>query len=425
MFKDLGLIIVDEEQRFGVKDKEKLKEISKNVHSLSLTATPIPRTLSMAISGIREMSVLDEAPMDRQPIQTFVLEHDEGIILEAIRRELRRGGQIFYLHNRVDTIYAKAELLRREFPDKNIDVGHGKMSRSQLSAVWQSLVEGETDILVCTTIIETGVDVPNANTLIIEDADKMGVSQLHQIRGRVGRSSRKAYAYLTYRSEVNLSDIASKRLEAIREFTEFGSGFRIAMRDLELRGAGNILGTSQSGHMDAIGYELYVKILENAVLELKGQETKEENDCTVSFSLDAYIPESYISSDNIRMEIYKKIAEVSTEEKFDDLNDELIDRFGVPPQCVVNLLMISLIRNLARNFGVESIVQQSEYLRIYIKSSDENFPSYVCKSENVKGRIFYSNKEKECFSLKLLKGEDVLKSAKYIIDLFSVFKNNE
>jgi len=423
-FKDLGLIIVDEEQRFGVKDKEKLKEISKNVHSLSLTATPIPRTLSMAISGIREMSVLDEAPMDRQPIQTFVLEHDDAIIMEAIRRELRRGGQVFYLHNKVDTIYAKAEHLRKEFPDKNIDVGHGKMNRSQLSDVWQKLVEGDTDILVCTTIIETGVDVPNANTLIIEDANRMGVSQLHQIRGRVGRSSRKAYAYLTYKSELNLSDIASKRLEAIREFTEFGSGFRIAMRDLELRGAGNILGTSQSGHMDAIGYELYIKILENAVLELKGEETKEENDCTVSFSLDAYIPESYISSDNIRMEIYKKIAEINTLEKFDDLNDELIDRFGVPPKCVVNLITISLIRNKARNYGVESIVQQSDYLRIYVKCSNDSMPSFVCKGEKVRGRIFYSNKEKGCFSLRLTKGENVLESAKYIIDLFALFEKD-
>lgn len=420
-FKDLGLIIVDEEQRFGVKDKEKLKEIAKNVHSLSLTATPIPRTLSMAISGIREMSVLDEAPMDRQPIQTFVLEHEDSIVFEAMRRELRRGGQVFYLHNRVDTIYSKVEKIRKEFPDKNIDVAHGKMNRSQLSAVWQSLVDGETDILVCTTIIETGVDVPNANTLIIEDANKMGVSQLHQIRGRVGRSSRKAYAYLTYKSETGLSDIASKRLEAIREYTEFGSGFRIAMRDLELRGAGNVLGTSQSGHMDDIGYELYVRILENAVLELKGEATKEENDCTVSFNLDAYIPEYFITSDNIRMEIYKKIAEVNSKEIFDDLNDEIIDRFGVPPKCVSNLIKISLLRNLARKVGIDNIVQNGDCLKIFVISPDENLPSYICKNDRTKGRIFFSNSEKAYFSLRMLKNEDVLEITDFIISLFIEF----
>lgn len=423
-FKDLGLIIVDEEQRFGVKDKEKLKEISKNVHSLSLTATPIPRTLSMAISGIREMSVLDEAPMDRQPIQTFVLEHDDDIIFEAIRRELRRGGQVFYLHNRVDTIYAKAEKIRKEFPDKNIEVAHGQMNRSQLSAIWQNLVEGETDILVCTTIIETGVDVPNANTLIIEDANRMGVSQLHQIRGRVGRSSRKAYAYLTYKSETKLSDIAQKRLEAIREYTEFGSGFRIAMRDLELRGAGNILGTSQSGHMDAIGYELYVKILENAVLELKGEAVNEENDCTVSFNLDAYVPESYISSDHIRMEIYKKIAEVNSDELYNDLIDEIIDRFGVPPKSVSNLIKISLIRNIARKYEVENIVQNDENIKIFLKKLHEDLPAFVCRAERCKGRIFFSNGEKPYFVLRLQKNEDILDITQYIIKLFTEFSEN-
>lgn len=423
-FKDLGLIIVDEEQRFGVKDKEKLKEIAKNVHSLSLTATPIPRTLSMAISGIREMSVLDEAPMDRQPIQTFVLEHDDDIIFEAIRRELRRGGQIFYLHNRVDTIYAKADRISKEFPDKNIDVAHGQMSRSQLSSVWQKLVEGETDILVCTTIIETGVDVPNANTLIIEDANRMGVSQLHQIRGRVGRSSRKAYAYLTYKSETNLSEIASKRLEAIREYTEFGSGFRIAMRDLELRGAGNILGTSQSGHMDSIGYELYVRILENAVLELKGEKVKEKEDCTVSFNLDAYIPESYIVSDNIRMEIYKKISEVTSVELHDDLTDEIIDRFGVPPKCVFNLVKISLIRNLARNHSVENIVESGEYLRIFVRDPHPDLATFVCRGEQIKGRMFFSNRDKACFTLKVRKNENILDITQYIISLFTEFSEN-
>lgn len=423
-FKDLGLIIVDEEQRFGVKDKEKLKEISKNVHSLSLTATPIPRTLSMAISGIREMSVLDEAPMDRQPIQTFVLEHDDEIIFEAIRRELRRGGQVFYLHNRVDTIYAKAEKIRKEFPDKNIEVAHGQMNRSRLSAIWQNLVEGETDILICTTIIETGVDVPNANTLIIEDANRMGISQLHQIRGRVGRSSRKAYAYLTYKSETNLSDIAQKRLEAIREYTEFGSGFRIAMRDLELRGAGNILGTSQSGHMDAIGYELYVKILENAVLELKGEAIKEENDCTVSFNLDAYVPESYITSDHTRMEIYKKIAEVNSDELYNDLIDEIIDRFGVPPKSVSNLIKISLIRNIARKYEVENIVQNDENIRIFLKKLHEDLPAFVCKADRCKGRIFFSNGEKPYFVLRLQKNEDILDITQYIIKLFTEFSEN-
>jgi transcription-repair coupling factor (superfamily II helicase) len=298
------------------------------------------------------------------------------------------------------------------------------MDKDRLEDIWKSMLLGETDILVCTTIIETGVDVPNANTLIIEDANRMGVSQLHQIRGRVGRSTRKAYAYLTYKSETNLSDIATKRLEAIREYTEIGSGFRIAMRDLELRGAGNILGTSQSGHMDAIGYELYVRILENAVLELRGKETKEKNDCVVSFTLDAYIPESYIDSDNIRMEIYKKIAEVDSQMLLDDLTDEILDRFGVPPKCVENLMKISLIRNLARNYNVESIVHSGDNLKFIMRSIESGLSSFVCRGERVRGRAFFSKGDKPTFSIRLLKNDKVLDVARYIINLFTEFSEN-
>ena len=289
-FRDLGLMIVDEEQRFGVTHKERLKQLAVGVDCLTLTATPIPRTLNMALTGIRDMSVLEEAPQDRMPVQTYVTEHDEVIISEAIRRELRRGGQVFYLHNFVDTIYARASSLSAAFPDASIAVAHGKMTKEELSEVWQGMVDGDVDILVCTTIIETGIDVPNANTLIIESADRMGLSQLHQLRGRVGRSSRKAYAYFTYRGGTLLSEIAAKRLQAIREFTEFGSGFKIAMRDLELRGAGNLLGAEQSGCMEAVGYDLYIKILEEAVSEGKGMALPQHEDCLIDITVDAFLP---------------------------------------------------------------------------------------------------------------------------------------
>lgn len=364
-FRDLGLLIIDEEQRFGVAQKEKLKEMAVGVDILTLTATPIPRTLNMAMNGIKDMSLLDEAPGNRLPVQTYVLEHDDIVIEEAIRRELRRGGQVFYLYNRVESIHLVAARLQKQFPDAKIVTAHGQMDKDTLEAIWQSLIDGETDVLVCTTIIETGVDVPNANTLIIEDADRLGLAQLHQIRGRVGRSGRRAYAYFTFRRGKALSEISMKRLDAIREYTEFGAGFRVAMRDMEIRGAGNLLGAQQHGHLDAVGYDLYVKILENAVLEEKGEAVPvPPADCTVDIKIDAFLPGSYVHSSAHRMEMYKKIARIETKEDSDDILDELCDRFGEPPKPVMNLLNIAYLRGIGRSAGITAIEERDGSLSI-------------------------------------------------------------
>ncbi|MBO5744947.1 MAG: transcription-repair coupling factor, partial [Clostridia bacterium] len=337
-FKDLGLLIVDEEQRFGVTHKEKLKQISENIDCLTLSATPIPRTLNMAISGIRDISLLDEAPSDRYPVQSFVAEYDDDIISEAINKELRRGGQVFYLCNRINRMPRVVEKISKMAPDAIIETANGQMDKDDLSDIWQGLVEGKIDILISTTIIETGVDVPNANTLIIEDADRMGLSQLHQLRGRVGRSSRRAYAYFTYPKNRELTEISEKRLEAIRDFTEFGAGFRIAMRDMEIRGAGDLLGADQHGHMESIGYDLFMKLLEEAVLEEKGETKKTIPECTVEFNINAYIPEYYIKSSNQRIDAYKKISLIEDKKDMMDVYDELMDRFGKIPEETENLL---------------------------------------------------------------------------------------
>ena len=369
-FRDLGLVIIDEEQRFGVAHKEKLKQLSKNVDVLTLTATPIPRTLNMAMTSIRDMSVLDEAPGDRLPVQTYVLEHDDVVIFEAIRRELHRGGQVFYLYNKVETIMEKTARLQKQFPDASIRYAHGQMDKTELSEIWEELVDGDIDILVCTTIIETGVDVPNANTLIIENADRMGLSQLHQIRGRVGRSARRAYAYFTYPVGKVLTDISSKRLQALRDFTEFGSGFKIALRDLEIRGAGDVLGAKQHGHMENVGYDMYLKILNDAVLEEKGIKPKEKTECTVNIGRDSYIPETYVPSAAQRIDIYKKIAAIETSADVDDIADELLDRYGDMPTSVETLLSISLIRALACECGFTQIDQRQDDVIIYPKTLD-------------------------------------------------------
>lgn len=367
-FRDLGLVIIDEEQRFGVAQKEKLKEMCKNVDVLTLSATPIPRTLNMAMSGIRDMSTLEEAPQDRHPIQTYVLEYDDAVINEAIRRELRRGGQVFYLFNSVEGIENKAQEIRDRIPEAKVGVGHGKMTESQLSEVWRQMLEQEINILVSTTIIETGVDIPNANTLVIENADKMGLSQLHQIRGRVGRSSRRAYAYLTFQRDKVLTEISQKRLDAIKEFTEFGSGFKIAMRDLELRGAGNILGAKQHGHMADVGYDMYMKLLNEAVSAAKGEAPADTDlDCLVDVQIEAHIPESYISNLNRRLEIYRRIADIRTEDDASDVIDELIDRFGDMPESVQGLIDIALIRSKAKKIGIYEIKQQPEHVLFYVK----------------------------------------------------------
>lgn len=354
-FKNLGLVIIDEEQRFGVAQKEKLKQDYPEVDVLTLSATPIPRTLNMAMSGLRDMSTIDEAPSDRLPVQTYVLEQNDGIIIDAIRKELRRAGQVYYLHNRVDDIVSKAARLKEKIPEARIAVAHGKMSEEELSEVWQRLLEHEIDILVCTTIIETGVDVPNANTLIVENADRMGLSQLHQLRGRVGRSPRRAFAYFCFKANRQINEVAERRLEAIREFTEFGAGFKIAMRDLEIRGAGSILGGEQHGNLEAVGYDMYIKLLNEAINEEKGLQTAADLDCTIDINISAYIPERYIESLPARLGIYKRIAAISSDAQRMDVIDELCDRFSEPPKEVLGLIDIALLRNRAARLGIYAI----------------------------------------------------------------------
>ncbi len=363
-FHDLGLVIIDEEQRFGVAQKEKLKQLCEGVDVLSLSATPIPRTLNMAMGGIRDISILDEAPGDRLPVQTYVLEKDDLIIEEAIRRELRRGGQVFYLYNNVENINVTAAHLSESIPEARITVAHGKMEKEELEKIWESMLAGDIDILVCTTIIETGVDIANANTLIVENAHRLGLSQLHQIRGRIGRSSRRAYAYFTYPPYRSIPEIAQKRLEAIREYAEFGAGFKIALRDMEIRGAGNILGAEQHGHLDAIGYDLYIKLLNRAVLEEKGDAQEEAVECTVSLNYDAFLPEKYVPYPAQRMALYKKIALIANEEDLADVTDELVDRFGEPPEATQNLLRIALIHTEAVACGFTSIREDAAGIHI-------------------------------------------------------------
>ncbi len=415
LFHDLGLAIIDEEQRFGVKQKERFKELRKNVDVLTLSATPIPRTLNMAMSGIRDMSVIEEAPRDRYPVQTYVLEHDSAVINEAIRRELRRGGQVFYLYNRTDTIEAKAAAIREAVPDAKIAVAHGRMDEKELSSIWRDMLEQNINVLVCTTIIETGVDLPNANTLIIENSDRMGLSQLHQIRGRVGRSSRKAYAYFTYPPRKVLSEISVKRLNAIREFTEFGSGFKIAMRDLELRGAGNILGAQQHGHMENVGYDMYLKLLAEAVSEEKGEENKNaEIDCIIDVNIEAHIPENYIYNLSQRLDVYRRIADIRNKADCEDVLDELRDRFGEIPEAVKGLVDIALIRNIANSLGVYEIRQNESSLLLYVKSVQSEGTGVILKS--LRGQAALNAGSKPFVTVKFPKDMDVVTALKAVFD---------
>lgn len=413
-FRDLGLIIVDEEQRFGVAQKEKLKSRYKNVDVLTLSATPIPRTLNMAMSGIRDMSVIEEAPHDRHPVQTYVLEHDEGIILEAIRRELRRGGQVYYLHNDVATIERTAARIQKEIPEAKVGFGHGKMNEQELSEVWRRLIEQEINVLVCTTIIETGVDVPNVNTLIIDNADRMGLSQLHQIRGRVGRSSRRAYAYLTFTKNKVLSEIAQKRLNVIREFTEFGSGFKIAMRDLEIRGAGNVLGGEQHGHMEAVGYDMYLHLLSDAIGKAKGEPVQEYgSECVVDMQVTAHIPESYISDLNQRLEIYRHIADIRTKDDALDVTDELIDRFGEPPESVNGLIDIAMLRSCASQLGFTEIKQQNAVLLMFRNEIDMKQVGLLTSA--MRGRVMLNAGARPYVSVKINSGGTPLQTLKEVL----------
>jgi len=363
-FKKLGLLVVDEEQRFGVSHKEKLKAISKQVDVLTLSATPIPRTLNMALSGIRDMSSIEEPPQSRRPVQTYVLEHDPGILCDAIRREVSRGGQVYYLFNRIDNIDRVAGRLAEMLPDIRIAIAHGRMDEDDLGDVMEQMTAGSIQVLVCTTIIESGIDIPNVNTLIIEDADKLGLSQLHQIRGRVGRSPRRAYAYLTFRRGKSLTEIAEKRLSAIREFAEFNSGFKIAMRDLEIRGAGSLLGSEQSGHMISVGYDMYLKLLEEAVLEEKGETSPNKVECSADLTVSAGIPEKYVPSAQQRMDLYRRIALIRSEEDSNDILSEIIDRYGDPPAQVLALTSVAMMRSEASQLGIKEISQKEGWINL-------------------------------------------------------------
>lgn len=422
-FKDLGLLVVDEEQRFGVSQKEKLKERFKQVDVLTLSATPIPRTLNMALSGIRDMSTLEEPPQDRQPVQTYVLEHDWGVLIDAMRREIGRGGQVYYLHNRVETINQTAIRIREMLDDETVALGvaHGQMTQDEISDVMKRMVDGDIQVLVCTTIIETGIDISNVNTLIIEDADRMGLAQLHQIRGRVGRSSRRAFAYLTYRKGKILSDVASKRLSAVREFAEFGAGYKIAMRDLEIRGAGNLLGAQQSGNLMSVGYDLYLKLLEEAVLEERGEtKTVRTEEVTADLSIPASIPNDYVPAAEQRMDLYRRIARVRTKQDAEDMLDEMIDRYGDPPKAVENLVQIAVLRTDASNCGISDIVQRGQKITFTLREFDFKRVSRLCAVEEFVNRAHVDPKSKKPAVVLNLKGsEPPLGWAKHFVEIYA------
>ena len=425
-FKDLGLLIVDEEQRFGVAHKEKIKALKSNVDVLTMTATPIPRTLHMAMTSVRDMSVLTEPPSSRYPVTTYVLEHDETVVCDAIRNELSRGGQVFYLYNRVSGIYHKAEWLKSKFPDVNIAVGHGKMNEAELEDIMYDMVNGTTQILVCTTIIETGLDIPNANTIIIENADRMGLAQLYQLRGRVGRSNRGAYAYLTYKRDKVLSDMSSKRLSAIREFTEFGSGFKIAMRDLEIRGAGNLLGAEQHGHMDNVGYDMYCKLLGESINEAKGQTANVNPEVTVDIDINAYIPERYIPSPNQRIDIYKKIAAIETEDDKLEICDELTDRYGDMPKPVMNIISVATLKLYAADVGCIELLRKGRLLTLRFSDGMLSGEVVFGLDKKYPARVKVSNSEVPALTLKLTeKDTNILEFVKNLLILIKELQNTQ
>ncbi len=418
-FKDLGLLIVDEEQRFGVTHKERLKELFPQVDVLTLSATPIPRTLNMALSGLRDMSTLEEPPHNRRPVQTYVLEYEGSVIKDALEQELARGGQVYYIHNRIESIAQCANRLKALLPDATVAVAHGKMAQDEISDIMQRMRENEIDILVCTTIIETGVDIPNVNTLIIENADHMGLSQLHQLRGRVGRSARRSYAYITYRQNKALSDIAMRRLTAIREFATFGSGFKIAMRDLEIRGAGNLLGAEQSGFLMSVGYDMYLRLLEEAVLEEQGKTPEALPSCLADLSVPASLPDSYIPSDDQRMDIYRRISRIRSEEDSDDLIDEMIDRYGDLPPKVSNLISIALLRSIASKLYISEIVQKDMMIRFTIENPNLESLSSLCSLEKYKNRLLVSPGNTIQLILRLKKGDNIIRLVNLVLDDFA------
>lgn len=424
VFKDLGLLVIDEEQRFGVAAKENLRQKAARVDTLTLSATPIPRTLNMALSGIRDMSSIEEPPQDRQVVQTYVLEHNWGVVAEAIRREINRGGQVYYLHNRVENIDATAQRLRALLGDDTvIATGHGKMPQEQLASVMQRMADGEVQVLVCTTIIETGIDIPNVNTLIIEDADRMGLAQLHQIRGRIGRSARRAHAYLTYRPGKILTEVASKRLTAIREYVEFGSGFKIAMRDLEIRGAGNLLGPEQSGYMMSVGYDMYLKLLNDAVLEQQGKASEIRPDCTADLTISANIPEGYVPSAEQRMDLYRRIAAIDIQADADDLIDELLDRYGDVPKSVTALTEVALLRRAAAGVGIRDITQRREQIVFSLcDTPDVTALAKVCALPSYRQRLRLKADKEPRLYFYLQPGENALRAARALVGELQLYQ---
>ncbi|MCL2396790.1 MAG: transcription-repair coupling factor [Defluviitaleaceae bacterium] len=408
-FKDLGLIIVDEEQRFGVMHKERLKQKWQNVDVMTLTATPIPRTLHMSLAGIRDMSLLEEPPLERQPIQTYVLEYSDEIVASAIGRELNRGGQVYYLHNRVENIARTAARVAQLAPGANVAYAHGQMNETELENVMMDFIDGTIDVLVCTTIVENGLDIPNVNTIIIQDADNMGLAQLYQLRGRVGRASRSSFAYLMYRRDKVLSETAEKRLQTIREFTQFGSGFKIAMRDLEIRGAGNILGAAQHGHMDAVGYEMYCKLLDLAVKEMRGDNAVEGFETLVDIVIDAFIPDSYIRNEHQKLEMYKKISHISGDGDFMDVQEEMEDRFGTLPTSAQNLLDIALLKARANATDITGIAQKGRTITVTFKSDARVDPLKIGQLvQRSKGRMKFTLGTAPYLTLWFKEGEDFM-----------------
>ena len=395
-YKDLGLLIIDEEQRFGVADKEKIKKLKNDVDVLALSATPIPRTLHMSLTGIRDMSVLEEPPMDRVPVQTYVCEYDEGMVRAAIQRELSREGQIYYVYNRVETISDVAHRIQELVPEANVSFAHGQMKEHELERIMYDFIEGTIDVLVSTTIIETGMDISNVNTIIIQDADRMGLSQLYQLRGRVGRSNRTAYAFLLYKKDKMLKEVAEKRLHAIREYSDLGSGFKIAMRDMEIRGVGTLLGQRQHGHMQAVGYNLYCKMLSEAVQQMKGESkgVTEDFETVADFQIDAFIPDSYIRNEALKLDIYRRIATVENEAERDDMLEELLDRFGDPPKSVLNLLEITALKGQAHELYIKEIQGRPDHIvfTLYEKAmlNPARIPELIQKME---GRISFKKSD--------------------------------
>lgn len=415
-FKDLGLLIIDEEHRFGVKDKEKIKKLRTNIDVLTMTATPIPRTLHMSIVGVRDMSVIYEPPHNRKPVQTYVLEYDQEVITEAITKEIERGGQVFYLFNQVEGIEKKANEISMLVPEAKVGFAHGKMSGRELEEIMESFINHEINVLVCTTILESGIDIPNANTIIVENADRLGLAQLYQIRGRVGRSDKQAYAYITYKRDKLLSEVADKRLKAIKEFTEFGSGFKIAMRDLEIRGAGSMLGEMQHGHMEKVGYDTYCKLLDEVIKEMQGIEVVEEQDVQIDLAVSSYIPDNFIENSSQKIEIYQNIALCRTEEELQNVIDEVIDRYGRLPKELENLIDIARIKQLARKANILKIAQKENGIVFYFvkeKIKPEMVNTLITKYPML---VKFSNAVEPYVTLRIKENEDIIEKAKEFLN---------